>query len=663
MGGGKRGSPPPPPPLPPPPSTAGNRDALKREIRINRLLVGYPGIKLDDQAKEQLQKAHPNRAEEILDEIQNKGHEVRNASAFVFKAIQTFPLPRGERAGGSGPDWDSSVAKIEWKAQSKRANADHKTPEWNNGSKAVAKMLKKNPEVANALDEGAKQKLLDADPERAIEIIEDVASKDEEIRNMSAFVCQALRTYPYKRGIIDQEDRINRFERIERSKELDGLLSEYPRTASLIDEKAYQLLKECETARATEIIQDVVAKRGDVRNVSAFVAKAAYMSKTTRESVSVATDVDLWRSLDMLLGNNPKIKRALDETAMGLLYECEAARSVEVIRDVVAKGNVKNPSAFVTNALNKFPCKRGGAEKAFALATRERDSRSKGDGPKGKEKGGAQIRSKSAGAEDREPRGKRGKNSFLDDMWGPYNSSTTNEYTQINIVNYNVISSDALPAALRNGNSVSALQNDPKCDIVYNVKNGVKTPPKAVRNGIEELSMPATPPKVRPVSAGSTLARRRDILAGSSQGEEHSESRGILWRCAALRLRAALEECMDVPQPDPGVEILGQEALCQGIKDRAESMASVLLNSLSGSADELVELCVTDDVLAMLFGELGLSRAFGAPGSKASRAEEVRRTAGQLSLHSGSNPEAHAAFGALCEFAFLLGCTIWSDKN
>lgn len=668
---------------------------------ITQLLTRYPEIELDNKAKTALEDASFDRAEEILEEIDGQGHEIRNASAFICKALKDFPFKRGGKGAEPSPP----------------------SPEEKKRNKVVRKALQQYPDVANELDEGVTQKLMEVDPDRAVEIIREVAAKDD-VRNVSAFVFQALRHFPRKRGARDEDEGLERKRgarkrgasadgRLSRTSEthkmealrtvphsenwwedspktpsrerprgarmrsksaerapritkraqhettdesLVQVLADHPRTASQIDDSALDLLKQCQPARAVEIITDVVAKKGEVRNVSAFVAKAVYVSKIVREF----SHEHSWKDLEILFSQHPRIAKALDDTAMQKLKECEITRSLEVMQDLVYKDDVKNPSAFVTNALMKFPCKR--MQVPSSLATRGR----------ARERGRSETRAKSTGAETRAKstdtmgtmdRAKKMTKGMLPPPPpgaappAPDSPGSHYTYTQINVVNYSnyqypVLPPTSLPASLRNGSADNAVATSLKA--LDNAGPQIRSASPSDNEGINGQENGA---KID-VSAARRVV---DVLSGSSQGAEHFKHRGILWRAAVLRLRAALEACTNIPQPDPGVEILGPEALRQGVELRAQDMAGVLFKDIF--SDELVDLCVSDEVLAQVFAELELSKAFGAPNSKAARADEVRRTAGQLAMHTDRAKEADEAFGALCGFVLLLGCSLWSLKT
>merc|ERR1712039_72450 len=118
----------------------------------------------DDKARAALDAADPARAQEILEELDAKGPEIRNPSAFVSKAVQQFSQARGRAAPAS------------------QLNVD----------------LQGSPGY-DALDDKARAALDAADPARAQEILEELDAKGSEIRNPSAFVSRSLQQFPQSR--------------------------------------------------------------------------------------------------------------------------------------------------------------------------------------------------------------------------------------------------------------------------------------------------------------------------------------------------------------------------------------------------------------------------------------------------------------------------------
>eukprot|EP00913_Durusdinium_trenchii_P000819 g765.t1 len=58
--------------------------------------------------------------------------------------------------------------------------------------------------------------------------------------------------------------------------------------------------------------------------------------------------------LQQMLALHPTLAAQLDERARSTLEAAEPARAIEVLEDIIAKGDVRNPSAFVAASLSKF---------------------------------------------------------------------------------------------------------------------------------------------------------------------------------------------------------------------------------------------------------------------------------------------------------------------
>lgn len=136
---------------------------------LEELLVAFPTLrKLNSDAWDMLLSEKVDRAialETLADVV---SMNVGNPSAFVFTALKHFPGNRGERPVPLS---------------------------------AVDEALAKYPHIH--LDDQAMAQLQGASVARALEVIEDMASKNE-LRNPSAFVSMALRRYPEVRGPLGQ---------------------------------------------------------------------------------------------------------------------------------------------------------------------------------------------------------------------------------------------------------------------------------------------------------------------------------------------------------------------------------------------------------------------------------------------------------------------------
>lgn len=216
---------------------------------VERELSHYPLVSsaLDAEALRMLGQADPARAIEIIRDIAGK-QDVRNPSAFVMQALKLFPQRRGDPN-----DVESALAR--------------------------------RPRIRAALDEAAMQKLRDADPARAVEVIEDVAAKTD-VHNPSAFVVKALMAHPQKRGHEDHAGAVLPMAKLLRPAWAAAGAARPPLEAPLLrtstspvdtlDEQAKRLLAAANPARAEEILEELTDKGAQVRNASAFVARALH---------------------------------------------------------------------------------------------------------------------------------------------------------------------------------------------------------------------------------------------------------------------------------------------------------------------------------------------------------------------------------------------------
>jgi len=199
------------------------------------------------------------------------------------------------------------------------------------------------------------------------EILEDIAASSS-VRNPSAFIMKALGAFPTARrqGLSP----------------LDKMLASHPDLRDALDDKALGALQSCDPVRALEVVGDIVDK-GDVRNPSAFVASslAKYPQPRGNRAVPVAQVQPVQRSFEQrgapqaraplrapsrlsavekALATHWRLRNNLDDEALQRLHSADTARALEIIEDVAAKHDLRNPSAFVVKALTSFPQRRGG---------------------------------------------------------------------------------------------------------------------------------------------------------------------------------------------------------------------------------------------------------------------------------------------------------------
>jgi len=286
---------------------------------------------LDDDALHQLQAADPQRALELLEQVAG-GIVVNNVSAFVVKGLKAFP----------------------------RASSRFVLPPNRVGPDELDVFLSQYPDVQAALDESALEKLAAADPNRAMELIEEVA-EDGSIQNVSAYVVKGLKMSPHAKHRRAQEGAYGMVE--QPASELELFLSQYPQIEAALDDGALSELQAADPERAMELLEEVAAKGDILPYASAFVVKGLRTHPHARpgrrrkqpwgaSSVSpMAYDVSQAAGLEMVLNRHPRIRDALDDRAMVKLQMADPNKAAAVIEEAAANGDIDNINAYVVKGL------------------------------------------------------------------------------------------------------------------------------------------------------------------------------------------------------------------------------------------------------------------------------------------------------------------------
>jgi len=163
--------------------------------RLEELLQQAPPS-LDSRARAALQDLHPAEAVDILEDVLNKQDEIRNLSAFVFRAVTTRTAGKG---GGFGPGPGAGI-----QAPPPRRHVDQEAPPpppappppghsaWNPAT-ATPDHRRRRQELDMmaedaGLDARARDALDEVAPEDAMDILHESRSKGD-LRNPSAWVC------------------------------------------------------------------------------------------------------------------------------------------------------------------------------------------------------------------------------------------------------------------------------------------------------------------------------------------------------------------------------------------------------------------------------------------------------------------------------------------
>ncbi|CAJ1361374.1 unnamed protein product [Effrenium voratum] len=205
-----------------------------------------------------------------------------------------------------------------------------------------------SPGLRNRLDEGALKILARADPERAVQVLNDLAAKTD-VRNPSAFVAATLaKNAPRHSQAVPPAS-------LSQARTIQEVIQRFPELDKVLDESARRRLAEVDFGRATELIEEL-AGRSDVRNPSAFVVHALGRSQATQPNANALPAVQAVQARlagpETVLDAFPAIAQQLDARAQQRILEVDPERARGILGDIIYRGDVHNPSAFVMKALS-----------------------------------------------------------------------------------------------------------------------------------------------------------------------------------------------------------------------------------------------------------------------------------------------------------------------
>ncbi|CAJ1365608.1 unnamed protein product [Effrenium voratum] len=203
--------------------------------------MAAPGVMLDEKAMLALQTATPEVVTQVLAELQSKGAEVRNPSAYVQRALANARNKVGlaGQAAGQGGD------------------------------------------VTTRLDEDAKRALQELNAEASQRILQQLIDAGDKVNNPSAYVMKAVRNAQQEGGVAGEPrpagslslDTIHTGAISETELE-EERAQEMRAFASALDEKAMSALRELPAGSALHILRNLRRQASQVTNASAWVCKA-----------------------------------------------------------------------------------------------------------------------------------------------------------------------------------------------------------------------------------------------------------------------------------------------------------------------------------------------------------------------------------------------------
>ncbi|CAE8614489.1 unnamed protein product, partial [Polarella glacialis] len=160
---------------------------------------------LDDKAKALLNELRESDVAYILKELENKKDSVRNASSFAVGLVKRFK-PRSEQDAVGHAEYGDREryrsrsprgARGEPPLEPARASAQ---PSEESDDELQRQQVQDFVMSCALLDDGAKKALCEVRPLQALEIMQTIAAKGNEIRNHSAFVMRACNDHHGRRG-------------------------------------------------------------------------------------------------------------------------------------------------------------------------------------------------------------------------------------------------------------------------------------------------------------------------------------------------------------------------------------------------------------------------------------------------------------------------------
>lgn len=134
---------------------------------------------LDEKAEAALLEASPEIYTQIIGELEQKGHEIRNPSAYVQRAISNSKQAQ-----------QGLLARREAEAQALQGFAEGGDSQWDD--KIAMELQEELSLLTSPLDEKATLALAEVSPESAVNILRGLRTKGEQVGNPSAWVCKAV---------------------------------------------------------------------------------------------------------------------------------------------------------------------------------------------------------------------------------------------------------------------------------------------------------------------------------------------------------------------------------------------------------------------------------------------------------------------------------------
>lgn len=260
------------PPRPPAPEGHGpSREDPQLAERRHQLLAQMDPH-MDDRARSVLRDLDARAVVEILEDVVRRGSDIRNPSAFVFRAAMTRLNPQGEsrnprdssRSRDRHPRRERSRSRRRERSRSRRREQSRSRRRGRSSPQGDVERKLRELTRDLDLDDRAQDVLMRLDPRNAIEIVHDLLGQKNTIRNRSGWIMKAASRVldgapPPLRSDGPMDPAVER--------ELDDM-AHY----AGIDGRAREALANLPAADALQVMRELVQlPPEDVRNPSAWV--------------------------------------------------------------------------------------------------------------------------------------------------------------------------------------------------------------------------------------------------------------------------------------------------------------------------------------------------------------------------------------------------------
>mmetsp|Transcript_26819 Transcript_26819/g.67522 ORF Transcript_26819/g.67522 Transcript_26819/m.67522 type:complete len:714 (+) Transcript_26819:288-2429(+) len=318
----------------------------------------YQGA-LDSAAVEALQKVHPEEAQQILTNLENRASSVRNPSAYVVRSVANM---LGEGAATQQAAAAAPVAYTQQAAFTTAAVPGYMPFAYPGGPAYAVPQQAVGSGNSNTLDEKAVQTLRELPLEVADAILTELQTKSSSINNPSAYVQRAAANARRGEGAAAAvaaqiPGGLEALQQPAAAAAAHSTRSSFGggSPSTQLDERAQSALAELSPEAATAILQ-VLEEQGDkVQNPSAYVLKAVGNARKGQGAGGAASrggQSSSQADLEILLA---PWRPQLDAKAQEALEEAGYQAAHHILGELEAKaGSVRNPSAYVAKAVANF---------------------------------------------------------------------------------------------------------------------------------------------------------------------------------------------------------------------------------------------------------------------------------------------------------------------